>query len=180
MKQVAVIDQLRECLAGKIVVIGIGNPMRGDDALGQKVIARLAELGAPECVLIDAETAPERHFGEIEAAQPDGVLLIDAVDFGGSCGEVAFFEEDNLPDRASSTHDVPLVVLMRYIRLTTQARVGLLGIQPAQTDFGTPLSAPVEEAVEQIVKIIAGRPDLVKKNLATAGPDQAAVLGVSA
>jgi len=141
-------QRLQACLQGTAVLMGIGNRWRGDDAAGPEVIARLA--GRARALCIDAGDAPERHLGEAVEGPPDGILLVDAVDFGGGPGEVALFGLEDLPATLGTTHDVPLSVLMRYLRAMTGADVLLLGLQPETTDFGRRMSAAVDDAVRVV------------------------------
>lgn len=141
-------QRLQACLQGTAVLMGIGNRWRGDDAAGPEVIARLA--GRARALCIDAGDAPERHLGEAVEGPPDGILLVDAVDFGGRPGEVALFGLEDLPATLGTTHDVPLSVLMRYLRAMTGADVLLLGLQPETTDFGRRMSAAVDDAVRVV------------------------------
>jgi hydrogenase 3 maturation protease len=135
--------------------MGIGNRWRGDDAAGPEVIARLAGRAGARC--IDAGDAPERHLGEAAEGTPDSILLVDAVDFGGLPGEVAVFGLEDLPARLGTTHDVPLSVLMGYLRAMTGADVLLLGIQPETTGFGTRMSAAVDDAVGVVTDMLVAQ-----------------------
>ncbi len=150
-------EQLQEFLRGKTLVLGIGNAMLGDDGAGPRLIELLRPAEGPDLRVIDGETAPERHLGEVEAAQPGVALLVDAVDWGGAPGEIAFLDEENLPPRACTTHDVSLRLVLQYLRLSTGAKVGLLGIQPAQTRFGAGLSPEVEETVRRVAEMLGAR-----------------------
>ena len=145
-------QRLQTCLQGTVVLIGIGNRWRGDDAAGPEIIARLA--GRAEALCIDAGDAPERHLGEAVEARPDAILLVDAVDFGGRPGEVALFGQTDLPSRLGTTHDVPLSVLMGYLRAMVEADILLLGIQPETTGFGTRMSAAVDDAVRVVTDVL--------------------------
>ena len=145
-------QRLQTCLQGTAVLMGIGNRWRGDDAAGPEVIARLA--GRAEARCIDAGDAPERHLGEAVEGAPGSVLLVDAVDFGGTPGEVALFGLEDLPARLGTTHDVPLSVLMEYLRAMSGADVLLLGIQPETTDFGRRMSAAVDDAVRVVTEML--------------------------
>ena len=145
-------QRLQACLQGTAVLMGIGNRWRGDDAAGPEVIARLAGRAGARC--IDAGDAPERHLGEAAEGAPDSILLMDAVDFGGLPGAVAVFGLEDLPARLGTTHDVPLSVLMGYLRAMTGADVLLLGIQPETTDFGTRMSAAVDSAVRVVTDML--------------------------
>ena len=148
-------QRLQACLQGTAVLMGIGNRWRGDDAAGPEVIARLA--GRAEVRCIDAGDAPERHLGEAAEGTPDGILLVDAVDFGGCPGDVAVFGLEDLPARLGTTHDVPLSVLMGYLRAMAGADVLLLGIQPETTAFGDRISAAVDDAVGVVTDMLVAQ-----------------------
>jgi len=154
MAEKSAAEQLREYLQGKALIMGIGNPLRGDDGAGPRLIESLRESGS-KSLLIDAGSAPERHLGEVKAAAPECVLLVDAVDFGGNPGEVRLFSREELGDwRPLSTHRLPLRLVMEYLEEETKARVLLLGIQPHLESFGQCLSVPVRQTVEALAVLL--------------------------
>ena len=148
-------ERLGRALARRCVVAAIGNPLRGDDAAAKALLGRLE--GALEATLVDAEEVPESHVGRIVQAQPEVVLLVDAVDLGAEPGAAALLGKDALPPSGFSTHRPPLSVLMTYLEQETGAEVLLLGIQPKQTQFGAPLSPEVERTVEALSTLMADR-----------------------
>jgi len=148
-------ERLDECLRGRLALIGIGNRWRGDDAAGPSVIEQVA--GRVKAICIEAAEAPERHLGEAIQAEPEAILLLDAVDFGGAPGAIAAFSAEDLPQRPGTTHDAPLALVMRFLESETGARVLLIGIQPACTDFGVPLSGPVEASVRLLSCVLTAR-----------------------
>ncbi len=148
-------QRLDEVLGGRAVLLGIGNRWRGDDGAGPAVIDRVRGHVSTRC--IDAGEAPERHLGEATASAPEAIVLLDAVDFGGAPGEVAVFNLQDLPRRLGTTHDVPLRTLMHYLRAVSGADVLLIGVQPADTAFGSGLSTEVRAAVDRIADLLIGR-----------------------
>lgn len=139
-------DQVFSALfAGKVVVVGIGNPAAGDDAAGCLVAERLLAAGCAG--VINAEEVPENAVGPIMAARPDTVVLVDAVDLRAEPGSLAILDRTQLTSYCPSTHRVPVTLLMRYIGEVTGARVLLVGIQPQTVGFGLPMSAAVEATV---------------------------------
>jgi len=145
--------RLREALGRRCLVVGIGNPLRGDDGAAQALLRRLE--GAVDAALLDAEEVPESHLGRIVEARPEVVLLVDAVDLGSQPGGVALLTRGRLPAGGFSTHRPPLSVLMFFIEQETGAEVLLLGIQPKQVEFGAGLSPEVEKTVEALAAILA-------------------------
>ena len=148
---------------GRVVVLGVGNPMRGDDGVGPAVVAKCRELcGHSEgrLVLIDAGESPEAHLDEVRGLGPDVVVIVDAVDFGGRPGEVALF--DLVRDGSSramslpSTHRLPLGLLASYIRKETGAEVVLVGVQPRSIEFGEGMSEEAGRAAEAVARALVG------------------------
>lgn len=55
----------------------------------------------------------------------------------------------------ASAHTLPPYMLGQYVVAALGSEVALLGIQPAQTDIGAPLSSAVATAVDEIVGTLA-------------------------
>lgn len=145
--------RLRQVLDRRCVIVAIGNPLRGDDGAAQALLDRLA--GRVDATLLDTEEVPESHLGRIAQANPEAVLLVDAVDLGAHPGAVALLTRESLPPSGFSTHRPPLSVLIAYIEQETGADVLMLGIQPKQMQFGAPLSPEVHKTVEALAAIVA-------------------------
>ena len=147
-------ERLAARLTGVVVVVGVGNPLRGDDGAGCQAAARLR--GVPGVRVVLAEEVPESHLGAIADARPDVVALIDAVDLGAAPGSVALLERDDLPAGGGTTHHAPLALVMEVLAHMTGADVFLLAIQPQSTFLGGPVSVEVATAAEGLASIIAG------------------------
>ena len=61
-------DRLKRLLIGKVVIVGIGNSLRGDDALGPLLVERLKERVKVPC--IDAGRSLENYIGKILKEEP--------------------------------------------------------------------------------------------------------------
>jgi hydrogenase 3 maturation protease len=141
--------------AGKIVVAGIGNPIRSDDYVGLKIVKAL-QGKVPETVcLLECETVPESYILDIEQFQPTHVLLVDAAFLELKPGEASLVDAERMMDyTAVSTHALPLRIFCEHVKKVTGAKVGLLLIEPADMEFGEGLSAEVEAASEQLTKLL--------------------------
>jgi hydrogenase 3 maturation protease len=149
----SILKILRERVeARKVVVLGVGNPMRGDDGLGPALAERLQSK--VRATVINAEEVPENYLGKIVAAQPQVVMIVDALDIGLSPGDVALVEVDRLGGASPSTHSASLSLCGQYLRKETQADVFLLGVQPLQTGLGAPLSPAVEATINLIENVL--------------------------
>ncbi len=143
------LDILRDRLqGGPVLLMGVGNRLRGDDAFGDLLIDRLR--GKSSLMMLDVEDVPENYLGEIERAAPRLVLVADAVDFGGNPGDISLLELQQLSARAVYTHHSALGLLFRAIALAPPPEVLILAVQPGQLELGAPLSAPVEMTLDAL------------------------------
>ncbi len=145
--------ELAARLSGNVVVVGVGNPLRGDDATGCLVARRLR--GTTCARVIEAEEVPESFVGDIAAAMPDVVLMVDAVDLGAEPGAVAVLEREQVATYAPTTHRLPLSLVMDVAQRRTGADVFLIAVQPSRTDFGMAMTPEVTESVERLAGILA-------------------------
>jgi hydrogenase 3 maturation protease len=138
----------------RLAVLGIGNELRADDGAGVYVARALHVRLGPrkEYLVLEAGTAPENFGGPLRRFQPDLVLLVDAVQMDAPAGTVAWIEWEQVDGLSASTHTLPPSILATYLMSELQCQVALLGIQIARLDFGEPLSAPVQQAVEAVVE----------------------------
>ncbi|MBC7130877.1 hydrogenase 3 maturation endopeptidase HyCI [Candidatus Bathyarchaeota archaeon] len=141
--------------AEKVVIAGVGNPIRMDDSVGVKIVQALKGKVSDRVYLIECETVPESYIWQIEEFHPTHILLIDAALIGLEPGELMFVEPEILGfSPAFSTHMLPLRIFCEYLAKTTTAKIGLLLIQPKITDFGEGLSPEVSSASEKIINIL--------------------------
>jgi len=145
-------QQLATAIQGNVVVMGIGNPCRGDDAAGSMVAQQISD--APGVRVIDAQDVPESYFRQVVSEGPDTVVLIDAVDLGSAPGSVALLDKDQVAGYWPSTHRMPLSLLMDYLERETHARIFLIAIQPRHTAFLQPMSGEVHASVASIAGVL--------------------------
>jgi len=145
-------EQLATVIQGHVVVMGIGNPCRGDDAAGSLVAQRISDV--PGVRVIDAQDVPENYMRQVVGEEPDTVVLIDSVDLHFTPGSMAVLDKDQVAGYWPSTHRVPLTLLMDYLERETHARICLIAIQPRQTEFLQPMNAEVTSSVEGIAGVL--------------------------
>ncbi len=136
----------------RIVIVGIGNTLRGDDGAGVAVVQGLQARGCARATLIDAGTAPENYLGAIARLQPDEVILIDAAAMGAAPGTTRRLAVADARWTSLSTHAASLQLCVTFLRAETQADIQLVGIQPGTRALGAALSADVAAAVAALVK----------------------------
>jgi hydrogenase 3 maturation protease len=150
-------DALKKWFAGpgRVVVAGIGNPIRSDDFVGVKIVQDLKGKVSKNVCLIECETVPESFMQEIVDLKPSHVLLIDAAVLGLKSGETRLVFPEQVADfPAVTTHVLPLRIFCEYITKMSEAKIALLLIEPENTEFGEGLTPTVQKTAEKITKIL--------------------------
>ncbi|MBD3171245.1 hydrogenase maturation peptidase HycI [Candidatus Bathyarchaeota archaeon] len=138
----------------RVVLVGVGNPIRGDDAVGPTIIELLESRPIANVLLLNTESVPEAFTGKVEEFNPTHVLLIDAANFRGEPGETKLITGDQIGGHAISTHSLPLNIFISYIEKSLDVSVLLLGVQPYSIRLGEPMSEPLEEAAISIANTL--------------------------
>lgn len=150
-------EELERWLANaeRVVVAGIGNPIRRDDFVGVRIIQKLRGKVPDNVFLIECETVPESFLQPIVEFNPTHVLLIDAAILGLSPGEARLMDPARITDfPAISTHILPLRIFCDYITAMTKAKIALLLIEPKNVEFGEGLTPEVQAGAEKIANIL--------------------------
>jgi len=140
---------LRSKLIGKVVVVGVGNPLRCDDGAGSTLARRLKPL-LPDTTF-DCQTAPENFTGPIAQTKPHTVVIVDSSDWGAPAGTVRVLDPSEVAETSASTHALSLRHFARTVSDRTGCSIIVLAIQVGDASFGESLSPPVEAAVTDLV-----------------------------
>jgi hydrogenase maturation protease len=140
----------------RIAVLGLGNLMRTDDAVGMLALEQLrADPRLPRSVsLIEGGTLG------LDLLYPlDGItrlLAIDAIDAGAAPGTLLRFEGEDIADLpiSKSVHLLGFSDLIGAMRLSASAphQIVVLGVQPDVIAWGTQLTATVGAALAALVE----------------------------
>lgn len=138
-----------------IVVCGIGNSTRGDDACGPYVVCELAKRDAGDKFhLIDCGVAPENFIGKVRKINPLKVIIVDAVDLGAVPGSYEVVDIDKIKGDLLSTHKLPISLFIASIQNDICLDVEFIGIQPKGLGFGEDMSSECVAGCERIVSMI--------------------------
>jgi len=137
-----------------VVILGIGNPDRGDDGVGPYLAKRLT--GRLDAEVINCEEIPESYTGVIRKLQPDTIMILDAVCMGEKPGAIAVLTRQEVSTAGYSTHNASIGLLMKYLEEETGAEVLLLGIQPGNTSYGSPMTPRVRETADTLYSMMTG------------------------
>ena len=141
------------------LVIGLGNPLRGDDGVGVRVIQVLATQALPPDVqLADGGTQGLGIINLMEGQQR--VIVIDAADVGRAPGEFVRFALDEARLLGDGQHLSVHAAGLRDALLLAQAlnvlpdEVVIFGVQPASLEWDDELSQEVEATVPNLVAAV--------------------------
>jgi hydrogenase maturation protease HycI len=145
--------------ARKIVVLGVGNPDKGDDGAGPLCV-RLLEEALPEdaaerALVIDGREVPESQTGPIRAFGPDLTVIVDAAIGGRAPGTIFVVDRAAITDDEVSTHRISLLYLVRYLEESIGSRVLVVGIEPETLAEGAPMTPAAARAVETLSEFLA-------------------------
>ena len=145
-------DPFEEILKGKVIVVGVGNSLCGDDGLGPLLVGWLAKSCRHLC--IDAGDVLERHLGRIVRESPDTVLLVDAAHLGSTPGEHAILSPGELAGVGFSTHQFPLKMQLEELARSLSSRIYLLAVQPRSLELGKKVCGEVRRSLQRLQKRI--------------------------
>ncbi|HAX61767.1 MAG TPA: hydrogenase maturation peptidase HycI [Elusimicrobia bacterium] len=152
-----------------LLIVGIGNTLKGDDGAGCEVIKNLQLKMVQDVILseaknlafLDVGSAPENYTKKIKDFKPETIIFIDAVEMKEPSGTVKIIDEKEIISGYYTTHNMPLNLFIDYVKQETGAKIIFIGIQPESTGFGEVLSAPVQKAVEMLVDEVTTQYKLV-------------------
>ena len=142
--------------ATDVLIIGVGNPMRGDDAAGPLVAGLLAARGF-ETLVLDADGT---HLIDAFAGR-EAVTIVDATQAGGEPGRIRRFEGDRMPLQSGlfhySSHAFGVAEAIETARALDMLprRLVVYGIEAADFTAGATPSAAVAAAVDAVAERIA-------------------------
>jgi hydrogenase 3 maturation protease len=145
--------ELSTLIEGKhILLLGVGNRLRGDDAIGPLLIERLQ--GQVNIPLLDVGDVPENYLGPIEESGAELVLVVDAVEMGADAGDTAIIDIEQIQNMSVSTHTANLGLLFKVIPPEKRPQVVMLGIQTGNIELGQELSEPMRTTLESLKEML--------------------------
>ncbi len=142
--------------AQRVVVAGIGNPLRKDDFVGVEITRNLQEEVSQSVYLIECETVPESFIEPITEFKPTHILIVDAALLDLKPGSSKLIDPRQMMKHpAISTHALPLRMFCEYLARTTGAKIALLAIQPKDTSFGEGLTSQLRGTAMTMTSLLS-------------------------
>lgn len=143
----------------RTLILGIGNPLMGDDGAGIEAVRMLAKSKLPDNVTVQEAGTPGWGLAEWIKDWPS-VVIVDAVQMGQKPGEWQRFDAGEVRliagQGAISLHESDLaggLALAQALDLLPE-RITFYGIEPESTDHGMMLSPSVRATLPELVSSI--------------------------
>ena len=152
-------------LTARRLLIGVGNPGRGDDGAGRAVARRV--LARNDCALEVRECTGEATALMEAWTGFDDVVLVDACRGAGAPGSVRRIGPDEIDRSATlqhaSTHSLGVAAAIGLARVlgTLPSRLVIYAIESRHSSDGEGLSPEVDRAVHEVVALVMQGPSSV-------------------
>ena len=141
------------------LVLGLGNPLRGDDGVGARVVEELNHRGLPQGV-----TAMDGGTGGLDLLRIlerwNRVVIVDAADVGLEPGQFVRFTPDQVRlTGASGAFTLHNAGLSEVLALAAALNLDLpelvvFGVQPAEIGWGEGLTLALEAALSGLADAV--------------------------
>ncbi|MCD6461442.1 MAG: hydrogenase 3 maturation endopeptidase HyCI [Thermoplasmata archaeon] len=151
------------------VLMGVGNPLKGDDGVGPYAADYMASLSPRGWEAWNVETVPENYTGRLRRVRPETLVVVDACDMGLEAGEARRIPPEMVGVMHVSTHSIPLSVFLSIVKEYVGDAV-LVGVQADMGNMflGAELTPRMQAAARRLVE-----------TLVSEGPGGVAVLQTS-
>ncbi len=136
----------------RILIVGLGNLLLQDDGVGVHAVRDLQQDPPPGAVVAEVGTAVLGALHLLEWA--DKILALDAMQAGGVPGTVYACGSGQVeePKVRDSLHELSLINALRFMKREAPPEIVILGVEPANIDYGLELSPAVVAALPQLTQ----------------------------
>ena len=142
------------------LIVGVGNPLLGDEGIGCHIIEKLSGMDLPSdvrilncgCDLLNLASYINR---------PQRIIVIDAVRAGGKLGQIHRFdfdEFDTIKTENPFAHQLRIVDVLRLLKRVypslTCCKITIMGIEPAALGLSTELSEEVKDNIANLTRLV--------------------------
>jgi len=137
-----------------VVIIGMGNELRADDAVGLHIVRLLKPYTNNRLQVFEGHMTPEAFIGPACAVHPTHLLIVDAAELQKKPGFWQVLSSDDVEEGLFTTHAIPATEVAAEIQRRCGSKVAFLGIQPKSRDISLSLSRECQQAAKKIADII--------------------------
>jgi len=148
----------------KVIVVGIGNPIMGDDSVGIRVVEELKKE-----VEVDTAILTTTTFEVLDKIMGyDKAIIVDGIKSGNEPGTIYELTVDDVFYTYSftNTHNLSLATTLKIGYLIFPEKmpkyIKLIAVEVENIDFGKDCSPKVKNAIPKVVEMIKKELDLFK------------------
>jgi hydrogenase 3 maturation protease len=134
----------------RLVVIGMGNELRGDDAVGLEVVRLLKKHQSPRLTVYEGHMTPEAFITPVCSLRPSQILIIDAAELKQEPGTWRLLSRDEIQTGLFTTHYLPATAVADELRHRCDTKVAFLGVQPKSREITLSRSSACMKAAQEI------------------------------
>lgn len=144
----------------QILIVGVGNPLLGDEGVGPCAIRHLSQLPMPPDVdLLDCGCDLLNLLSYID--EPKKIILLDAIRAGGKPGRIYrfdFSELETMQIKTGSAHQLQTIDALRLLRKVcprlSRCEIIVIGIEPKVMELSGDLSEEVRESIADLTRLV--------------------------
>ncbi len=154
-------DELRGGVSApprKVLILGVGNLLLGDDGFGVHLINSLAEISFPPNVrLLEAGTVSHQLIPLLR--EIDHLIIIDVVEAGDAPGSIFRFSPQDMQfskEQMVSLHQISLIDVLMMAEMTGgRPKTIIIGVQPKDvSSWSLELSDEVRAVIPKVKDLI--------------------------
>ena len=142
------------------LIVGVGNPLLGDEGIGPYAVRNLSQLPMPPdvdildcgCDLLNLVSYMDR---------PKKIIILDAIRAGGKPGRIYRFDLDELETIQTTTrsaHQLQTVDALRLLKKVclclSRCEIIVIGIEPKVMELSGDLSEEVTESIADLTRLV--------------------------
>ncbi len=144
----------------RVLILGLGNPIRGDDGVGNRAALILKE--ELKDIPVDVEETNATGFNLLEILSGyDMAILIDGVEMGGKPGEIYEIKPEEKGFFYLHLVHIGDVIKMGREMGLKMPEVKIIGVEIKEKGFSEKLSPEVEASVPKVVEIVKKKLGLI-------------------
>ncbi len=161
------ISDIKNVIGGNCCLVGMGNYLKSDDAVGLYIIESVKKAVGDDAMLLNVEDVIEAYVFKIAELECDTVVVIDAVKAQAETGSILFGTLDEEFEELSGTLSTHKLALKMSGKIFTEhnKETYLLGVVVNNIDFGAELSTAVRESADALIEIIIDALNRDKRSL---------------
>lgn len=140
--------------ATRLVVIGMGNELRRDDAVGLEVVRLLEKHQSTRLTVYEGHMTPEVFIAPACSLKPSHLLIVDAAELKQKPGTWRLLSRDEIQTGLFTTHYLPATAVADELSQRCSTKVAFLGMQPKSREITFTRSPECRKAAKDIATLL--------------------------